>query len=450
MRYGAQSTAASGARAGGASLRGQQQRMASDSAVVALQADRGLSTWSGPPSAPVTSRRWKISTDTYLARRSMIRRARSIAPRSRRVRPAGRRRRRAFQGAPARWPATHQRTSPGPRCAAAFWDVLSRGVDQRVGGGRFLALGVLVEAVSLEVGDSVAVDGGVRGELAADGEPVDAGQFEVDRVGAVFGDGCTLRLGGAGHGRGPLVYAPASCPMIVLRAARKVLSQEDQPLDCALCPMPQTPHPTSVGRARATSVRPLADVDLLIQLAPLPGASPRATLNILHLAAIQLHGKLIRNGIVESTPGSGKTQSLGVLLRSALVFSDAKTALDEAQDQRATTDLAWRLLSSAEKDTRLPSITTPVSGSTTIWGAGLLPAPDELAEASEVVALFWLVAVDLLTEHLAPHHYELGSHPPPHGSSPCGVIGLSAPRVPRAPGGPADLPVPSHMCVLAA
>jgi hypothetical protein len=169
----------------------------------------------------------------------------------------------------------------------------------------------------------------------------------------------------------------------------------------------------------------------------------------LQLAAIQLHGKLIRHGIVEFPAGSGKSHSLGGLLRSALVLRDAKAILDEAQDQRATADLARRLLSSTEKDTRLPSITTPVSRSTTIWGAGPVPAPDELAAASEVVSLFWLVAVNLLSEHLASGRYELGSHAP-HGFSPCGVIGLSAPRVPRAPGGPADLPVLSHMCVLAA
>lgn len=209
-----------------------------------------------------------------------------------------------------------------------------------------------------------------------------------------------------------------------------------------------TPHVRG-SYARATSIKPLADVDLLVQLGPAPGASPRATLKNLQLAAFQLHGKLIRHGIVEFPAGSGKSQVLGALLRGALVLRDAKAILDEAQDQRATADLARRLLSSAEKDTRLPSITTPVS-STTIWGVGPVPAPDELAAASEVVSLFWLVAINLLSEHLASGRYELGSHAPPHESSPCGVIGLSTPRVPRAPGGPADLPVLSHMCVLAA
>lgn len=202
--------------------------------------------------------------------------------------------------------------------------------------------------------------------------------------------------------------------------------------------------------ARATSIKPLADFNLLVQLGPIPGTSPRATMNDLQFAAIQLRGKLIRHGVVQFTAGSGKSHSLGVLLRSALVLRDAKAILDEAQDQRATADLARRLLSSAEKDTRLPSITTPVSRPTTIWGTGPALAPDELAAASKVVALFWLATVDLLSGRLEPGRYELGSQAPPHESSPCGVIGLSAPRVPRAPGGLAALPAPSHMCALAA
>ncbi|MEU3159028.1 hypothetical protein ABZ753_16320 [Streptomyces griseoincarnatus] len=91
----------------------------------------------------------------------------------------------------------------------------------------------------------------------------------------------------------------------------------------------------------------------------------------MQLAAIQLHGKLIGHGIVEFPAGSGKSQVLGALLHSALVFRDLKAILAEAQDQQATADLARRLLSSAEKDTRLPSITTPVKSSQQRDGCGV-------------------------------------------------------------------------------
>ncbi|MDQ1019890.1 hypothetical protein [Streptomyces afghaniensis] len=114
--------------------------------------------------------------------------------------------------------------------------------------------------------------------------------------------------------------------------------------------MPQTPRPVSVGRTRATSLRPLADVDLLVQLTPLQGSNPGGVkaFGELMVAALQLRGKFVRHGIVEFTAGSGKTQLMGTLLRSVLLFSEAKAALDEVQDQRSAADLTWRLLSSAE------------------------------------------------------------------------------------------------------
>ncbi|MER6206376.1 hypothetical protein [Streptomyces sp. NPDC001642] len=175
-----------------------------------------------------------------------------------------------------------------------------------------------------------------------------------------------------------------------------------------------------------------------------------AAFNTLLSTLLQRRGRINRHGIVVATNGSGKTQAFGSLLSRVLLFSDAKATVEEAQGQRSAADLAWRLLSSAEKDTRLPSITTPVCGSTTIWGSGPVTAPDELTEASEVAEFCWLVAVDLLTRHMASGCYELGSLPPPRESSPCGVIRLSTPRIPRAPGRPVDLPVPSHMRALAA
>jgi hypothetical protein len=197
--------------------------------------------------------------------------------------------------------------------------------------------------------------------------------------------------------------------------------------------------------ARVTYFEPLLDADLLpIRVS---GMSPRADGWV---DAVQLYGKLIRHGVVRPAAGTGKSRVLEAILRSALVFSDAKAILDEAQGQRATADLTRRLLSTAEKDTRLPSITTLANHSTAIWASGPVPTSDELAAASEAVTQFWLVAMDLLSEHISSGRYARDSHAPRQGSSPCGVIGLSAPRVPRAPGGPADLPAPSHMCVLAA
>ncbi|MDX3205154.1 hypothetical protein [Streptomyces scabiei] len=140
------------------------------------------------------------------------------------------------------------------------------------------------------------------------------------------------------------------------------------------------------------------------------------------------------------------------LLAHAVRLHDAKKALDDAQERWSAADLTRQLLSSSMEETGLPSITMPGIGSTAAWEANPLffLALEALEEAAKTIQLLWLFAVSLLTERLGSRQYEFDAHPPHHESSPLGILGLGSPLRPRAPGGPADLPVPSHMCALAA
>jgi hypothetical protein len=66
--------------------------------------------------------------------------------------------------------------------------------------GGSLAAGVPLAAVALGVGDAVGVDVGVCGELAGDGEPVDADETQLDGVDTALHDRGALRLVRGSHG----------------------------------------------------------------------------------------------------------------------------------------------------------------------------------------------------------------------------------------------------------
>ncbi|GAA3371257.1 hypothetical protein GCM10020367_21190 [Streptomyces sannanensis] len=146
--------------------------------------------------------------------------------------------------------------------------------------------------------------------------------------------------------------------------------------------------------------------------------------------------------------GSGKSRTL---LWTFLRVKRLRESLGKTQRQVAVADLARRLLASAEEATHRPAITSAVicAEASPNWGTAL-PSMDEMAEAAIEVEQLWLITLGLLVELFGSHVFVFGAHPPPHESSPCGVIRLASPLVPRAPGGPAGLPVSSSSCALAA
>ncbi|MFD5753683.1 hypothetical protein [Streptomyces mirabilis] len=153
---------------------------------------------------------------------------------------------------------------------------------------------------------------------------------------------------------------------------------------------------------------------------------------------------------VEQYVQSGKTMSAGSVLHTVLAADGLRQVLHEAREQQHSIEFARSLLGSAEESTQLPSITTPTVGSTPVRAAGDLPPFDDLERAAKAAEQFWLLALDLLHAQLGLVHCGFRSPAFTRQSSPCGVIRLAAPRVPRAPGGPAALPFSSNSCVLAA
>ncbi|MET9779150.1 hypothetical protein ABZ023_33725 [Streptomyces sp. NPDC006367] len=146
---------------------------------------------------------------------------------------------------------------------------------------------------------------------------------------------------------------------------------------------------------------------------------------------------------------SGKTMSAGSVLHTVLAANDLRQVLHEAREQQHSIEFARSVLGSAEEATQLPSITTPTVGSTSLRAADLPPF-DDLHRAAKAAEQVWLLALDLLHARLGPVHCGFRPPAPTRQSSPCGVVRLAAPRVPRAPGGPAALPFSSNSCVLAA
>ncbi|MGY4988897.1 hypothetical protein [Streptomyces nigrescens] len=149
---------------------------------------------------------------------------------------------------------------------------------------------------------------------------------------------------------------------------------------------------------------------------------------------------------------STRASVLKFWLDAALWAKRTKSALDEVLEHRAAVELGLRLLSTSEEVTGIPSITAAATspGLAAVWGNRLLPSLDELSQVEEEVERFWHVAVALLAELLGTRPCGYGTHAPPHDSSPCGVIRLASPLVPRGPDGPAYSTDPSSLCVLAA
>ncbi|MFD8545024.1 hypothetical protein [Streptomyces sp. NPDC059649] len=151
--------------------------------------------------------------------------------------------------------------------------------------------------------------------------------------------------------------------------------------------------------------------------------------------------------------GAGKTASVvSFWLEAALWAKRTKSALDEVLAHRSAVELGLRLLATSEEATGIPSITAVATSPNlaAVWGNRLLPSLEQLTRASGEVERLWHVAVALLAELLGVRTHGHDSHAVPHESSPCGVLRLASPLVPRAPGGPACLPVPSNSCALAA
>ncbi|MEV5124289.1 hypothetical protein AB0K49_16090 [Streptomyces decoyicus] len=148
---------------------------------------------------------------------------------------------------------------------------------------------------------------------------------------------------------------------------------------------------------------------------------------------------------------STRASALKFWLDAALWAKRTKSALDEVLEHRAAVELGLRLLSTSEEVTGIPSITAAATspGLAAVWGNRLLPSLGELSQVEEEVERFWHVAVTLLADLLGTRPRDYGPHAPPHDSSPCGVIRLASPLVPRGPDGPAYLPDPSSLCVLA-
>lgn len=147
--------------------------------------------------------------------------------------------------------------------------------------------------------------------------------------------------------------------------------------------------------------------------------------------------------------GGGKTGAyLGLILRA----DRAVDALSVAPEQLAIRRLRRHLLASVEDETGLPSITalTTDGSLTAAFGTcAALSQQQAIVEAAEAWREIARYAIDLIERHTSGQHYVFAHHPPPHETSPCGVIGFAAPRIPRAPGRPVCSPVPSNFGVAA-
>ncbi|MEU1277776.1 hypothetical protein [Streptomyces sp. NPDC005805] len=129
----------------------------------------------------------------------------------------------------------------------------------------------------------------------------------------------------------------------------------------------------------------------------------------------------------------------------------------EAERQRATapSTTTAALLASAEKDTGIPGISAPHAPGhpQAEVGSALVEATVRIEQLRLLDAVL-AALITLLREQLdlalgnAPGDFAVT--PPPHATSPCGVIGLAAPRVPRAPGRTRATRNPSHPGALTA
>ncbi|XUL89929.1 hypothetical protein ACQ86D_27600 [Streptomyces galilaeus] len=165
----------------------------------------------------------------------------------------------------------------------------------------------------------------------------------------------------------------------------------------------------------------------------------------------------IENELAASRVPIITTHSLGTLVASALLADEAHRTVETVRSNWAAHDLTRRLLWSSEEYTGLPLITALVDDS--VFNDPALPARlrawalaslAELDQAAKEIARVRKALRDILRALLGGCRYAFDDHPPPHASSPCGVIRFAAPLVPRAPGSAAASPAPSSICVLAA
>ena len=150
-------------------------------------------------------------------------------------------------------------------------------------------------------------------------------------------------------------------------------------------------------------------------------------------------GLLVATRLISHGLGSGRAEGL---LHTTLLADRAVDALATARRSAEGDCLTRRLLATVEADTSLPAITTPVGH------AGLPPAQasplaldcHEIARAEPIWRMVHQVARVLLQQAVGVRPPELTAAPPPTPASPCGVIGMAATRIPRAPGRPAHHP----------
>lgn len=171
----------------------------------------------------------------------------------------------------------------------------------------------------------------------------------------------------------------------------------------------------------------------------------------------KLDGLVVANGVQAATS----------LLRAALWLAQTKESVDEAR--RFWNGSDWNGFEESPWWSWPPPIRhLPVTTSITFVdhlagivcvealarvegrGCGIRQhSRDALAQAARVARRLWHFVLSLLNTLLNGCSFEFRDHAPPHESSPCGVIRLAAPRIPRAPGVSACPPVSSSLSVLA-
>ncbi|MFF7092826.1 hypothetical protein ACFY9A_10570 [Streptomyces rubradiris] len=129
--------------------------------------------------------------------------------------------------------------------------------------------------------------------------------------------------------------------------------------------------------------------------------------------------------------GIRRSRSLmSIVMRSLRGLADAQAALQRTEDRT----LAQNLRRSAEKDCGVPTITTAME-EVGLTADGICDSPSH--EQAELAIEAWAELVRSASDELAKDVHGSVSlrtdrHPCP--ASPCGVIRLAAPLVPRAPG----------------
>ncbi|MBK3624793.1 hypothetical protein JHN59_08005 [Streptomyces sp. MBT49] len=159
-----------------------------------------------------------------------------------------------------------------------------------------------------------------------------------------------------------------------------------------------------------------------------------------------------RNGWRPTADWNERVRSVRSALRLALWADQESEALSLAWEQREAIALAQVLLRTGEEETGLASITaaTIFLDVAAVLRLTESTSEDEVESATTMVVELQRALRVVLATLLNWGDFEFDDHPPPHQSSPCGVIRFAAPLVPRAPGSAAVPPAPSSVLVLAA